>query len=183
MADDVAAELELVRAFVNTCDVEEDADSIATPAALGAWLVERALASPALTLASRDVARVAVLREALRDQLLANNGVALPAQSAEAVEQQARRSGLRVELRDGGVVVSPAASGLDGALGEILAAAATAMLEGTWPRLKACAAHSCKWAYVDRSRNQSRHWCAMRVCGNREKVRAFRARQGRSSEG
>jgi predicted RNA-binding Zn ribbon-like protein len=182
MEDDAAAGLELVRAFVNTRDVEEDVDALESPEALVAWLRERELAGTATAATERDRARALSLREALRDHLLANDGAALPVESAEVVERQARRSRLRLEIRTGEAVVSSSAPGVDGALGEILAAIARAMLNGTWARLKACAADTCRWAYVDRSRNRSRHWCAMEVCGNREKVRAFRARQGRADE-
>jgi predicted RNA-binding Zn ribbon-like protein len=34
----------------------------------------------------------------------------------------------------------------------------------------------CDWFFIDRSRNHSRRWCDMKVCGNREKVRRFYAR-------
>jgi predicted RNA-binding Zn ribbon-like protein len=42
-------------------------------------------------------------------------------------------------------------------------------------RLKSCP--SCHWLYLDNSKNQSRQWCDMRVCGNRAKARTFYARQ------
>lgn len=41
-------------------------------------------------------------------------------------------------------------------------------------RLKCC--DGCGRLFLDRSRNRSRRWCAMEVCGNRQKVRAFRRR-------
>ncbi|HEX6579263.1 MAG TPA: CGNR zinc finger domain-containing protein, partial [Actinomycetota bacterium] len=31
--------------------------------------------------------------------------------------------------------------------------------------------------FFDRSKNKSGKWCSMNACGNRAKVRAFRARQ------
>jgi predicted RNA-binding Zn ribbon-like protein len=34
----------------------------------------------------------------------------------------------------------------------------------------------CPWLFLDASRNHSRRWCDMRDCGNRNKVRKFRAR-------
>ncbi|MGH3007295.1 MAG: CGNR zinc finger domain-containing protein, partial [Gaiellaceae bacterium] len=43
-------------------------------------------------------------------------------------------------------------------------------------RLKACRAEDCRWAFYDRARNRSRHWCSMAVCGNRTKARTFRRR-------
>lgn len=39
----------------------------------------------------------------------------------------------------------------------------------------------CDWFFVDRSRNHSRRWCDMKVCGNREKVRRFYARAHKKS--
>lgn len=38
-------------------------------------------------------------------------------------------------------------------------------------RLRECAAGECSWLFMDGSRNQSRRWCDMKVCGNRSKVR------------
>jgi predicted RNA-binding Zn ribbon-like protein len=35
-------------------------------------------------------------------------------------------------------------------------------------RVKVCPA--CRWLFLDRSKNQSRRWCDMKVCGNRAKV-------------
>jgi predicted RNA-binding Zn ribbon-like protein len=43
--------------------------------------------------------------------------------------------------------------------------------------VKICPAADCRWAFFDHSRNRSRTWCSMRVCGNREKARAWRERQ------
>jgi hypothetical protein len=56
-----------------------------------------------------------------------------------------------------------------------VAIAATLTAQGGFDRLKLCHAHDCAWAFYDRSRNGSRTWCSMAVCGNREKARTFRA--------
>ena len=45
-----------------------------------------------------------------------------------------------------------------------------------WKRLKGCRDENCRVAFYDKSRNRSRAWCSMEVCGNREKARSFRAR-------
>jgi predicted RNA-binding Zn ribbon-like protein len=58
----------------------------------------------------------------------------------------------------------------------VLAAAAEAMADGSWQRLKACRSDTCRWAFVDNARNRSRQWCSMSVCGNRQKARMFRER-------
>jgi predicted RNA-binding Zn ribbon-like protein len=43
-------------------------------------------------------------------------------------------------------------------------------------RVKQCAGADCGWLFLDTSRNNSRRWCDMEVCGNRAKVRRFRGR-------
>lgn len=43
--------------------------------------------------------------------------------------------------------------------------------------LKHCAASQCGWVFLDRSRNRSRRWCDMRVCGNNDKARRFHQRR------
>lgn len=40
-----------------------------------------------------------------------------------------------------------------------------------------CAADNCGWLFLDQSRNHSRRWCNMKVCGNREKARRFYQRR------
>ena len=45
-------------------------------------------------------------------------------------------------------------------------------------RVKECAAENCNWLFLDKSRNRSRRWCDMAVCGNRAKARRFREREG-----
>jgi predicted RNA-binding Zn ribbon-like protein len=44
-------------------------------------------------------------------------------------------------------------------------------------RAKACDADDCGWWFLDDTKNGRRRWCDMKICGNREKVRRFRARQ------
>jgi len=62
----------------------------------------------------------------------------------------------------------------------LLAAVADSQAAGSWERIKACAAEDCQWAFYDHSRNRSRAWCTMEVCGNRAKTRAYRARRRQS---
>ena len=76
----------------------------------------------------------------------------------------------------GAIRLVPRERGVQGALGSVLAAAAEAMADGSWQRLKACRSDTCRWAFVDHARNRSRQWCSMSVCGNREKARVFRQR-------
>jgi predicted RNA-binding Zn ribbon-like protein len=37
----------------------------------------------------------------------------------------------------------------------------------------ACASATCRWLFLDTSKNHSRRWCDMKLCGNRMKARRF----------
>lgn len=45
-------------------------------------------------------------------------------------------------------------------------------------RIRACDVPTCRWLFLDTSKNHSRRWCDMKVCGNRMKARRFQARRG-----
>ena len=172
--------LELVRAFVNSADLEDGKDEFGSPDALIAWLAERGLLTSESPVSADDLRNAIALREALRQLLLANHEHdSEPAPEAvDVIEVTARRSGLAVSFAPDGLArVSPTRGGVDGALGELLAIIAAAQAEGTWVRLKACPWDTCRWAFYDHSRNRSGVWCDMAVCGNRAKAQAFRARR------
>lgn len=44
-------------------------------------------------------------------------------------------------------------------------------------RLRHCASDCCSLVFYDRGRNNTRRWCSMSACGNRDKVARFRARR------
>jgi predicted RNA-binding Zn ribbon-like protein len=172
-------ELALIEELVNTADLEEGTDAIASPAALGEWLRSVGLASESVSFEPADVARIAGFREALRRLLLSHHGGEVDPQAVAELDAVAREVGLVVGFgADGAVSVGPSGSGTDAVLGRLLAVIARASAEGTWDRLKACPADDCHWAFYDFSRNHSRTWCDMQVCGNRAKARSYRARQG-----
>ena len=60
--------------------------------------------------------------------------------------------------------------------GRLLGIVARAQADGTWERMKACPWHTCHVAFYDHSRNRSRTWCSMEVCGNRAKAQTYRRR-------
>lgn len=167
--------LELVRLFVNTLDVEDGVDALDR-----GWLADHGLIGRHEEVPDADLARLAEAREAIRDLLRANNGVDTNVPRAAAtLDAAAVRAGLAVRFAaDGSARLEAASAGVDGALGRILGAVAAAMGTESWSRLKACRADDCRWAFYDDARNRSRAWCAMAVCGNRAKARAYRARRG-----
>ncbi|TDE55831.1 zf-CGNR multi-domain protein [Nonomuraea mesophila] len=152
---------ELVRDFVNTYDVEARADDLSSPAELAVWLRERGLAEPRDRASDDDLHTAIALREALRTALR-REAAELPALPLTIRAGQGERPG-----------AAPAGGGVRGGLAAIAVAAVTA----SWDRLKVCAEGTCQWAFIDASKNRSRSWCSMRVCGNRTKTRAYRARR------
>lgn len=175
--------LGLVQAFVNTEDIEAGVDHLASPSDLAEWLQQAGLPGDR-SVSGRDLARAITLRAALRESLAVNAHTPLPEAvgSAQLLTLAGRDVPFRVVGSAAGPVIEAAGSGIDAALGMILAAAVTAAADGSWPRLKVCRNDRCRWAYWDASRNRSGIWCTMAVCGNRAKGRAFRSR-ARSATG
>jgi predicted RNA-binding Zn ribbon-like protein len=170
-------ELEVLRSFVNTYDLEDETDDIATPDALRDWLAERGLLARTERLDEQDVRQARSVREALRSLLLANNGFDVDPRALETMNSAARGAEVVVSFGDAGTPqLSPIRPGFQGALGRLLGVAFRSMADGTWSRLKACPAHDCEWAFYDASKNRSGVWCKMEVCGNRAKARSYRER-------
>ncbi|GIH68729.1 CGNR zinc finger domain-containing protein [Sphaerimonospora thailandensis] len=168
---------ELLRDFVNTYDVEDDADDLASPAELSVWLRERELIADGDRAADEDMIMATRLREGLRRALRHNNHVAEPYDLPEDLETTLTALPVRIALAGGTPALEPTCSGVAGGLARIAALIPAAHAEGTWRRLKVCAESTCQWAFIDSSKNRSRSWCSMRVCGNRTKTRAYRARR------
>jgi predicted RNA-binding Zn ribbon-like protein len=175
MDESVPREVALVKAFVNTRDVEAGTDEIATAEDFGRWLRAHSLVEPDDPVDDADAARAAVLRESLRALLRS----AEPDPSTiEAINRAAAGAPLAVRFDDRGrTTLEPQMRGVDAALARILGDVSTAVALGSWERLKACSKDSCQWIFYDRSKNRSGRWCSMSVCGNRTKTRAYRERQ------
>jgi predicted RNA-binding Zn ribbon-like protein len=145
-----------VQQFVNSVDVEHQLDWLPD------WLDERGLGG--------ELERARALREALRALALANNGAAVDQPALELVNGAAARLPLQLGP-DGQLRVGEGRDALDA----VVAIALGAMLDGSWPRLKAC--RNCCWSFYDYSPNRSATWCSMQLCGNRTKTRAYRSRR------
>lgn len=178
-------ELALVQAFINShFSLGEDwgEDRLATRAGLGAWLADHDLVPTEGAMpTSRDRARAVAVREGLRALAAINGRPQAQANAAALAGLNAAAAGAAVEIRlsaAGPRFVAHGGRELDEALGGLLALAATAMVDGTWARLKVCPGEHCGWAFYDHSRNASGRWCSMSVCGGRAKARAhYRRRQ------
>lgn len=172
--------LDHVRLFVNTFDVETGEEQLADPQALAAWFSERQLLTDNEPLSDADVRQAHSMREAFRKLLLAHNGAPLDPAAVDTVNGAAKSAELVVRFDEhGDSALVPVRSGIDEALGRLIAIVYAAMADGTWERLKACREDTCEWAFYDWSKNRSGAWCDMAVCGNRAKARAHRERRQR----
>jgi predicted RNA-binding Zn ribbon-like protein len=65
---------------------------------------------------------------------------------------------------------------LDQVVWPVSLSAAELLTSGELSRLGECGGADCGWLFLDNSRGRRRRWCDMQDCGNREKVRRFRAK-------
>jgi predicted RNA-binding Zn ribbon-like protein len=61
-------------------------------------------------------------------------------------------------------------------LGPVTLSALELLLDADFSRIKQCRGNHCGWLFYDSTKNKSRQWCDMSVCGNRAKASALRAR-------
>ena len=180
MVTDLDTQLELVRDFVNTRDYETGSDRIATPEELALWFSEQGLVDDLVEPTGEEVADALAVREAIRELLLLHNGVEADAgEASRTLEEAGRKAQLGVRFENGRPVLAPEDDGARGATGRIVATVAALAPTDEWKRLKTCRDEHCRVAFYDQSRNRSRAWCSMEVCGNREKARSFRKRHAR----
>jgi predicted RNA-binding Zn ribbon-like protein len=151
---------DLLVAFLNTLDVEEGTDALATTAQWAGWLRGHELLSSFPDPTEADLEQARGLRQDLR------------ARAEGQCCADVRSVGVRVALTAGGAVELSATS----PVGLVAAAVATVAIERRLDRIKICPADDCRWAFYDTSRNRSRQWCSMEVCGNRAKARSHRER-------
>ena len=149
---------DLIVDFLNTLDVEDDLDALDADRTWTEWLAEHGLPLPSVQ-TRRHRSRARVLRDELRAVVAGEEPEALEFPLTLTLTGRAPRLG-----------------GTDG-LEEVLGAVARLGVLEELARVKICPADDCRWAFYDTSRNGSRQWCSMAVCGNRAKARAHRARQ------
>ena len=64
---------------------------------------------------------------------------------------------------------------LDRMLALVVRSAVELLTTGEVAKVGLCADHTCRWLFLDTTRSRTRRWCDMKSCGNRNKVRRFRA--------
>jgi predicted RNA-binding Zn ribbon-like protein len=164
-------------------------DRIDSPSRLAAWLAESELGDLLGEATAEDLdiprpvfAEVVALRGALRagfDEIAGGRG--LPASTLEAINAALREGpGSRLQVGTLGrlervnrvdILEQPAW------LPWLIADAAADLLSSpAADLLRRCAGQVCVLFFVDTSRNHSRRWCSMELCGNRSKVSAHHHR-------
>lgn len=145
----------------------------------------RQLARTAPVVAESVLRAVRQLREALAGALYAHlGGRAMPAADLGVLERHFARAARHRELRWRG---SRGRGSLGWDFGRfarraelplwlLALSAAELVTSDSLARVSSCGADSCRWLFLDTSRNHTRRWCDMKVCGNRMKARRFQAR-------
>jgi hypothetical protein len=181
----VATPSELIRVavFLNTLDErrftvrgrrQAGGDLLATPTALTAWLTAYGLLGPDEPVDGESFALALSLRAALRGALAVGAGQAPDSPKFASLPLLP----LQLDLHPKGTAgLRPVEAGARGAIAALAADVAVASAGGTWQRLKMCGSADCRWIFYDGSRNGLGRWCAMDVCGNRAKTRAYRERR------
>jgi predicted RNA-binding Zn ribbon-like protein len=178
---DVPAALLLVRDFVNTREPQVGTDELTTPAALRDWCATRALVSPRARMDRADLDQALAVREGLRAVLMGHAGHDVDDRAVDGLNRVLAQVPVGVAFDAGAFRLIPSAPG---ALAQTLAALADAVRQAsedqTWWRLKVCDRATCRWAFYDASRNQTRRWCSMAGCGNHVKMKRAYARRAQS---
>lgn len=172
-------ELEVLRRFLNTRDIEAGTDAIDDPASAQRWFAEAGLwHGDSVAISKQEAERVHRFRESLRTAAMANHDDRpLPADVVATLNDTAARAGLTWSIdKDRQWTMSPAAGGAAGAMGRLLSVMSAAINQNSWRRLKVCSSDTCLWAFYDHSRAGTGKWCTMKLCGNRAKQEAWRAR-------
>ncbi|GAB3680599.1 CGNR zinc finger domain-containing protein [Saccharopolyspora tripterygii] len=171
---------ELVISFANTLDVEDGTDALSQPSHLARWLVTTGLTARTPRVTGADHDRCLRLRSGVRELLGTEEQRSHVLADATPV---LRELPLLVSLTPGSVLhPDPELPATSRALATIAAALASTLLTGEIARVKRCPAEDCGWVFWDSTKNRSRRWCSMRVCGNRSKARTFAGRS-RPSQG
>jgi predicted RNA-binding Zn ribbon-like protein len=174
--------LDLLQRFINSYnhDFPREWDRLGTKERAQAWLRQKRLVAPGDRISDADVARLHELREAIRALASANQGGQPAAAATDVVRRASGTAPLRVAVDEAGrTALEPEPRGVDGAVATLLGILHEAQLTGHWPRLKGC--RKCGYAFFDRSKNRSAAWCAMSICGNRTKNRAYYRRRRAST--
>jgi predicted RNA-binding Zn ribbon-like protein len=131
--------------------------------------------------AQQVLASTVELREALAAVVYAwLDGGKPPAAKVEILEKQFHAAALHRRLREGktGLIWSwqDVEQQPEIPLWKLAQAAADLLVSKDAERIKECGDPTCRWLFLDTSKNHTRRWCDMKICGNRMKARRHQAR-------
>ncbi len=130
--------------------------------------------------AARVLASACALRELLHDTFTATSAGRAPGLATlDALSQRLGgwyRHGRLVPSDDSLQWIYAGSDDLDRVLWEVARITSRLLTSSRLARVRACAAEDCGWWFMDDTKNASRRWCDMKICGNREKSRRFRRR-------
>jgi predicted RNA-binding Zn ribbon-like protein len=75
--------------------------------------------------------------------------------------------------------IAPAGTGVNAAIGALVADLHSAVKSGHWSRVRLCAYEPCSAAFYDATRSRTQRWHSYAACGNRANVGAYRRRSAR----
>jgi predicted RNA-binding Zn ribbon-like protein len=132
--------------------------------------------------AAGTLQRAVELREAFfRTVVSLTTSGARSAADLDCINREVARAGAQLRVRYGPRRVELGWSNvfhLDRPLWPIVRSAVELLVAGDLTRVRVCGAKTCSWLFLDQTKNHSRKWCDMAVCGNREKARRNRRRRG-----
>ncbi len=119
-----------------------------------------------------------------RDPLSSLDGVLRPVLSMSTLVAQPNAALCQWEFHPS---APHAPDAFDRVIWSVARSAADLLTSADLAHVRQCALENCGWLFLDLSKNKSRRWCAMMMCGNRNKARRHRAsrkhgNQGRSEE-
>jgi len=71
---------------------------------------------------------------------------------------------------------------IEAVLGPVTLSALTVLTQQDLSRIKQCPGDHCGWLFFDTTKNKSRRWCEMEVCGNRAKQKGFAERRRKTGK-
>ncbi len=176
--------------FANTAEHRPDVpiDHIRSYEDLVGWAVQAGLIGTSEANRLRGTARSATsARDEVFQRAVAMREAIYRIFSAIAKDQKATQSDLKIVEREALVALrhrrlecgsgryewcwrADDENSLDRILWPVSSSAVELLTSDELSSIRECAADTCDWLFLDNSRNQSRRWCDMKVCGNRAKA-------------
>jgi predicted RNA-binding Zn ribbon-like protein len=155
-------------------------ETLHQPADLATWLAQPPLAATVtVPVTARELAAAKALRQAIWEAAHARAAERpIPARVVASINRAAAAPPLVPELTSRATAAGWAAPVQATQALSTLAREMIDLLSGPLAdRFRECASDNCPLVFVDSSRPNARRWCAMERCGNRNKLRAMRARR------